>query len=208
MAEFPALPLWTDAYLGDTRHLSQAEHGAYLLLLITAWRTAGCCLPDDDGLLSRYAGCKDPRTWRRQKPVVMAFWELRGGRWYQKRLTTERRYVAELARKRAEAGREGAEARWRNGDETLARYDGKIPDTVNGKIPERSPADREPNALKTDETAQERPGRAQLSAGAVAFEIRVNPVMVPGKLRVFNGIQVPDVLRLSIIITAPQFCTI
>jgi hypothetical protein len=32
------------------------------------------------------------------------------------------------------------------------------------------------------------PPRAQLSAGAVAFEIRVNPVMVPGKLRVFNGI--------------------
>jgi hypothetical protein len=42
MAEFPALPLWTDAYLGDTRHLSQSEHGAYLLLLITAWRTPNC----------------------------------------------------------------------------------------------------------------------------------------------------------------------
>jgi uncharacterized protein YdaU (DUF1376 family) len=161
MAQFPALPLWTDAYLGDTRHLSQAEHGAYLLLLITAWRTAGCSLPDDDRLLSRYAGCKDPRTWRRQKPVVMAFWELRGGRWYQKRLTTERRYVAELARKRAEAGREGAEARWRKGDETLARCDGKIPDTVNGKIPERSPADRGPNALKTDETAMAKPSLRQ-----------------------------------------------
>ena len=35
--------------------------------------------------------------------------------------------------------------------------------------------------------------RAQLSAGAVAFETRVESgLMLPGKLRVFNEIQVPE----------------
>jgi hypothetical protein len=51
LAEFPALPLFTDAYLGDTTHLSTFEHGAYLLLLIVSWRTPGCCVADDDALL-------------------------------------------------------------------------------------------------------------------------------------------------------------
>ena len=64
MAEFPALPLWTDAYLADTTHLSTIEHGAYLLLLMTAWRTKECCLPDDDKLLSRYARLTAAQ-WRR-----------------------------------------------------------------------------------------------------------------------------------------------
>jgi uncharacterized protein YdaU (DUF1376 family) len=109
MADFPALPLWTDAYLGDTRHLSQAEHGAYLLLLITAWRTHDCSLPDNDRLLARYACC-DMRTWHRQKPTIMAFWNLHDGRWTQKRLSAERKYVAERSSKRAEAGSRGGRA--------------------------------------------------------------------------------------------------
>ena len=47
MAEFPALPLWTDAYLADTAHLSYAEHGLYLHMLMTMWRTPGCQMPND-----------------------------------------------------------------------------------------------------------------------------------------------------------------
>jgi uncharacterized protein YdaU (DUF1376 family) len=110
LAEFPALPLWTDAYLADTRHLSQSEHGAYFLLLVTAWRTRDCSLPDDDKLLARYAGC-DKRTWLRQKQTIMAFWSLANGRWTQKRLTAERSYVTDLSSKRAEAGSRGGLAR-------------------------------------------------------------------------------------------------
>jgi uncharacterized protein YdaU (DUF1376 family) len=109
MAEFPALPLWTDAYLSDTRHLSQSEHGAYLLLLFTAWRMPDCGLPDDDALLARFASC-DRRTWQRQKPVIMALWYLENGRWFQKRLRMERELAAELSSKRAEAGRAGGHA--------------------------------------------------------------------------------------------------
>ena len=110
MAEFPALPLWTDAYLGDTRHLTQAQHGAYLLLLITAWRTPDCSLPNDDLLLARYA-CADMRTWLRQKTTVLAFWTLgEDGRWRQKKLSAVRSFLVQRACKRAEAGRRGGHA--------------------------------------------------------------------------------------------------
>ena len=53
MAEFPALPLFTDALLGDTTHLDATEFGAYLLMLIVAWRSPDCALPDDDRYLAR-----------------------------------------------------------------------------------------------------------------------------------------------------------
>ena len=39
MADFPALPFFTDAYLGDTQHLTLEEHGAYQKLLYIAWRS-------------------------------------------------------------------------------------------------------------------------------------------------------------------------
>lgn len=37
MADFPYLPIWTDAYLADTTHLRTEEHGRLLLLLMKAW---------------------------------------------------------------------------------------------------------------------------------------------------------------------------
>jgi len=88
MAEFPALQLWTDAYLGDTAHLTTIEHGAYLLLLMTAWRTGDCSLPDDDKMLARY--CRMTAVqWARIKPLMLTFWQVQNGRWMQRRLTDE-----------------------------------------------------------------------------------------------------------------------
>lgn len=92
MAEFPALPLWTDAYLGDTTHLTTIEHGAYLLLLMSMWRSTDCALPDDDRLLARYARLT-PAQWRRIKPVIMPFFRVAEGRVTQGRLTDERNVV-------------------------------------------------------------------------------------------------------------------
>lgn len=85
MAEFPALPLFTDAYLADTRHLNTEEHGAYLLLMMEAWRRPECSLPDDDRLLARLAGLPLDR-WQEVRPVVMQFWRRDGRRktWTQR----------------------------------------------------------------------------------------------------------------------------
>lgn len=101
MAEFPSLPLFTDAFLADTGHLNAAETGAYLLLLMMAWRSRDCRLPDDDAKLARWARV-DGRTWARLKPKVMEFWTLSDGGWSQKRLLKERGVVS----KRAEVARQ------------------------------------------------------------------------------------------------------
>lgn len=107
MAEFPALPLWTDAYLGDTAHLTNEEHGVYLRLLMFAWRSPDCCLPDDDRRLAIMTGMTD-KKWRAIRPVIAAFWTIGNGTWTQKRLTKERDFV----KGKSEKNRDAAKARW------------------------------------------------------------------------------------------------
>ena len=108
MAKFPALPLFTDAYMADTRHLSTIQHGAYLLLLMTAWRMPDCTLPNDDSFLCRISGM-DHRTWKNNKAVILEFFNVdNSGRLYQKRLNKERNYVVQLSNKNSDASK----ARW------------------------------------------------------------------------------------------------
>lgn len=104
MAEFPALPLYTDAYMADTRHLTATQHGAYLLLLMTAWRMPDCALPDDDKFLARCASI-DGRGWATIKPIVMEFWRKnKEGKWVQLRLNDERKYAKARSDKASYAG--------------------------------------------------------------------------------------------------------
>lgn len=110
MAEFPALPLWTDAYLGDTTHLTTIEHGAYLLLLVTAWRSSGCSLPDNDNLLARYARCTAGQ-WKRLRPILEPFFIVEKGMWRQARLIDEREAVRRHSEQQSAKGKAGAAAK-------------------------------------------------------------------------------------------------
>lgn len=93
MAQFPALPLWSDAFIADTTHLSAEETGGYLMLLMCAWRRPDCDLPDDDVLLQRWSRI-DARRWPKVRDRIMSFWTLSDGRWTQKRLIKEHEYVS------------------------------------------------------------------------------------------------------------------
>lgn len=131
MAEFPALPLWTDAYLGDTQHLTLEEHGAYLKLLIIMWRTRSCSLPDDDKRLATMLGISLKR-WINLRPALLEFFSIKSGTWEQKRLTKERRYVAKLSLERSEAGKRGAEAkRLKNQETETARLQAGLKQTAS-----------------------------------------------------------------------------
>lgn len=101
MAEFPKLPLWTDAYLGDTTHLTTIEHGAYLLLLIAMWRSKGTRLPNDDKLLARYSRLTAGQ-WSRIKLVIMPFFAVEDGHVFQPRLTDEANAVRQHSAKQSD----------------------------------------------------------------------------------------------------------
>ena len=64
------MPLYVGDYLGDTGHLTTAQHGAYLLLMMHYWRKGE--LPDDDRQLSKIT--KLPlKTWSDYRPVLQQF---------------------------------------------------------------------------------------------------------------------------------------
>lgn len=104
-----SIPIFGDAYLADTQHLTLEEHGAYFKLMIIAWRSPGCALPNDDRRIATMLGIGG-KKWAGLKPAVMAFWTLSDAGFQQKRLLKEYRWAAEKARLNSEA----AEARWKD----------------------------------------------------------------------------------------------
>lgn len=105
------MPLYIGDYLADTTHLSAAEHGAYLLLIMTYWQTGGP-LPDDDAKLARIARM-DPKEWKAARPTLAEFFDLAAGRWTHARIEAELANTSEVRAKKSAAGRASAEARKR-----------------------------------------------------------------------------------------------
>jgi uncharacterized protein YdaU (DUF1376 family) len=101
------MPLWTDAYLGDTTHLTTLEHGAYLLLLMSMWR-AGGMLPNDDKKLARFTRL-GAQQWRRIKPTIMEFFTVDGDVIIQQRLHEE--YIA--VKQRSKVASNNARAKYK-----------------------------------------------------------------------------------------------
>ena len=86
------MPIFGDAYLADTTHLTTEEHGAYFLLLLAAWRQDDCALPNDDKKLARIAGVS-PQKWKSIRSTIMDFWTADGDRIFQARQRRERKWV-------------------------------------------------------------------------------------------------------------------
>lgn len=101
----PWMPLYIADYLRDTRHLTAAEHGAYLLLIMQYW-TAGC-LPHDDARLARLASMSETE-WAHVRPIISELFE---PGWKHKRIDDELAKSAEKYERRAESGRRGGAAK-------------------------------------------------------------------------------------------------
>ena len=102
----PWMPLYVGDYRADTTHLSAAQHGAYLLLIMHYWQQGS--LPDDDDQLARIA-CMTPSEWRRNRSVIRAFF---GEGWRHARIDREMKESQEAYLRRSKAGKQGNEKRW------------------------------------------------------------------------------------------------
>lgn len=120
----PFMQLWVADYLGDTKHLTTEQHGAYLLLLMTMWRADGS-LPADDAKLARIVGLTVGR-WNKIKGDIVAMLTIEDGRVTQKRLSTELKKAQEKSAKCAEAGRKGGRPKSLN-ENDAPKADGYVP---------------------------------------------------------------------------------
>ena len=110
MAEFPALPLWTDAFDSDTHHLDFEEIGVYIRLLVLLWRTPECRVPNDPSWICRRLGVDEDRFAELIDPIIKEFMHSDGNWLMQKRLGDEFNYL----RRRSTTNRENAKSRWDN----------------------------------------------------------------------------------------------
>jgi uncharacterized protein YdaU (DUF1376 family) len=109
MSKIPFMPLYTSDYMGDTRHLSTEQHGAYLLLLMHSWSRGGR-LPNNGPTLARIAGLS-ARRWKAISGDVLAMFEEDGAEIYSKRLTFEHTKATSKTESRVNAGRRGGQAK-------------------------------------------------------------------------------------------------
>jgi uncharacterized protein YdaU (DUF1376 family) len=108
MAAYPALPFWTDAYMADCGHLTDAEHGRYCLLLIEMWRAPDCRLPNDLAWLARKFRRPIEKIEEDLMPLVREFCDVDGNWITQKRLRREWKYLKEQSKNQSDR----AKARW------------------------------------------------------------------------------------------------
>lgn len=91
------MPLHIENYLADTGHLTAAEHGAYLMLIMHYWREGS--LPSDERLIQRIARLSK-EEWADSRDVLAALF--REG-WTHKRIDEELAKADEIIEKRRNA---------------------------------------------------------------------------------------------------------
>jgi uncharacterized protein YdaU (DUF1376 family) len=133
MAAYPSMPLFTDAYIADTTHLSAEEHGVYFLLLVCAWRSEGCKLKNNDIQLARM-GRVTPAKWRKIKDTILAFWTVEGEYIKQKKLTEIYKKVQNSVQQKKKAGKASATRKSLNNNKTgSTAVDAPLQRGANGK---------------------------------------------------------------------------
>lgn len=155
----PFMQLYVADYLGDTRHLTTEQHGAYLLLLMTMWRSDGR-LPNDDKKLARIAGCT-PSRWTKIKDDVLEFFAVDGGEITNARLTLELEKASEKSIKRAVSGTKGGRAKALKYNKPLVANASRSPKHSSEPEPDTTEANA-PVVLA-------RPSKADVAKGFLAF---------------------------------------
>jgi uncharacterized protein YdaU (DUF1376 family) len=104
------MPLYISDYLVDTMSLSTEQHGAYLLLLMAAWK-ADATLPNDPAQLAQISRLT-PQQWSRHEPVLRTFFFVTAECWIHNRVRAELDMAKANVEKKSAAGKAGAASKW------------------------------------------------------------------------------------------------
>lgn len=153
MSKAPSMPMYWDAYIADTTHLTTEEHGAYLLLLAAMWRRNGS-VPDSDKDIARIVGLT-PAKWRRTKARLADFLIIENDEITQKNLQKIWKNTQEkIAKNRANGAKGGRPVSSKNKD--LAKPNGSVSVNPNKSIPEPEP---EPEKKEPSNEGSQKPRR-------------------------------------------------
>jgi uncharacterized protein YdaU (DUF1376 family) len=112
----PYMPLFVADYLADTAHLSAAEHGAYLMLIMNYWQREKP-LPADDRKLARIARMSDDE-WAAAKPTLAEFFVVED-EWRHARIDQEIAVAQQKSAKAKASARASVAARQANAERPL-----------------------------------------------------------------------------------------
>jgi uncharacterized protein YdaU (DUF1376 family) len=121
MSDRAWMPLDIDDYMADTLHLSAAEHGAYMLLIMRYWKDGG--LPTDERMIQRYSRLS-AEQWAESRDVIAAFF---GEGWSHKRIDAELAKATAIIEKRRNAA--NARHAGRKSDASAEQVQSKCTDT-------------------------------------------------------------------------------
>lgn len=140
------MPLYIGDYLVDTTHLTRAQHGSYLLILMAMWKAGGQLEYDEEDLAT--IGKMSAEEWSIEGRKLMRFFVEKDGYITQKRLSAELESARRISGERRAAGKSGADARWSQHD---SKRDGKSDSKDNG--------DTEDDDNNTDRDDQQKNGK-------------------------------------------------
>ena len=115
------------AHVADTVHLSAEEHGCYMRLLFSYWRSGPP--KDDDRVLARIVGLS-VEEWAEVRPMVEPFFEVLHGQWLHWRTDDELQAAYEAIEKSSRAGKTAAKARWDKAKDRTSENDKREADAV------------------------------------------------------------------------------
>jgi uncharacterized protein YdaU (DUF1376 family) len=142
MAAFASLPLFTDAWVADTKHLSRLARGTYMDLLILIWRSPECRVPNDDAWLAPRLAMTLEEVAAELRPLITEFCQSDGNWVTQKRLRKEFTYC----NKKREIQSVAAKARWDNNKKSNSAMPAGIAPSPS---PSPSPSDKKEGSLRS-----------------------------------------------------------
>lgn len=127
------MPFYVADYLADTMHLTAAEHGGYLMLILHYWKSGP--IPDDDSRLATISRMGD--AWSNASSTLRAFFKQQDGMLVHSRIDREKSDALDNKSRNKARAVTAANKRWGNDASSNAT---SMPQAMLDECPSPSPS--------------------------------------------------------------------